>query len=115
IRDLEVQSTQQKKMLLRREEEIRALKKLVKPMSDRTAGRLASIRRRPQGNTPQKARNKWSSFEKKFNKLVVQRISFDLEEKCVHLSPFWNRFETFIFSITGNWNDTCTIGRRVSI
>lgn len=82
IRDLEVQSSQQKKMLQRRDQEIKALKKLVKPMSDRVAGRMPpQFKRVTHGNTPQKARKRWYTFEQKFNKLVLQRIQFEHEER----------------------------------
>lgn len=83
IRDLESKSNQQKMMLQRREQEIKALKKLVKPMSDKVAGRLQQIKRLSHGNTPQKARQKWYTFEHKFNKLVSQRIRFEQEERYV--------------------------------
>ncbi|UXI18052.1 Tyrosine-protein kinase transmembrane receptor Ror2 [Sarcoptes scabiei] len=79
IRDLEVQSNQQKKMLQRKDEEIKTLKRMVKPMSDRVAGRFH--KRHINGSTPQKARNKWHVFEAKFNKIVAQRMLFETEEK----------------------------------
>ncbi|OTF78349.1 hypothetical protein BLA29_001187 [Euroglyphus maynei] len=79
IRNLESRSNQQKKMLQRREEEIKNLKRLARPVySDRVAGRF---RRYMNGSTPQKARNKWTVFEQKFNKIVALRRQFELEEK----------------------------------
>ena len=79
IKNLESRSDQQKKMLQRREEELKNLKRLARPVySNRVAGR---IRRYVNGNTPQKARNTWNVFEQKFNKLVALRRHSELEEK----------------------------------
>ena len=83
IRDLELQSNRQKMMLQRRDDEIKALRKQVKPvMSDKTAGRFISrIKRGVSGHTPQKARSKWVNFEQKFSQLISQRNAFEQEEK----------------------------------
>ena len=83
IRDLEQRSNRQKMMLQRREDEIKALRRQVKPaMSDKAAGRIARrLSRGASGHTPQKARNKWANFEQKFNQLINQRIAFEQEEK----------------------------------
>lgn len=80
IKGLQTQSNQQKRMLQRREEEIKALRRQMKPMSERVAGRL-QMRSNFNGHTPQKARNKWTMFEQKFNKLLLQRTTCDNEEK----------------------------------
>ncbi|KAH7638489.1 hypothetical protein HUG17_2522 [Dermatophagoides farinae] len=80
IRNLETRSNQQKKILQRREEEIKNLKRLARPAySDRVGGRLR--RYMNGGSTPQKARDKWTQFEQKFNKIVALRTQFELEEK----------------------------------
>lgn len=83
IRDLELKSNRQKMMLQRREDEIKALRRQVKPtMSDKAAGRIPhQMKRGVSGHTPQKARNKWANFEQKFNQLINQRTSFEQEEK----------------------------------
>lgn len=80
IRKLESDSMKYKAMLKRREEEVVALKKRAKPMSDKVAGRLTTTNRqnvevKSSNNifSPRQAKQKWNELELAIKKLILNK------------------------------------------
>jgi kinesin family protein 4/21/27 len=87
IRTLEVESNRVKNLLRRKDEEINAIKKRAKPMSDRVAGRVinGNVRssRRPLPFSPIAAKQKWQKLEQDINKIVLSKQNISVHEKAM--------------------------------
>ncbi|XP_055933295.1 kinesin-like protein KIF21A isoform X2 [Argiope bruennichi] len=87
IRTLEAEKRMKENVLKRKQEEIMALRKSAKPMSDRVAGRVSQskdstfIIRRRQLASPKAAKLRWQSLEKSINQLVINRQSVNNTER----------------------------------
>uniref|UniRef100_A0A8D0D4Z3 Kinesin family member 21B n=1 Tax=Sander lucioperca TaxID=283035 RepID=A0A8D0D4Z3_SANLU len=95
IRALESQKRQQEQVLRRKTQEVTALRRLAKPMSDRVAGRVArwnqtppvtdsgaelsastTLQRKPAGvGSVGSARQKWQALERRIMDIVMQRMT----------------------------------------
>ncbi|GIY67621.1 hypothetical protein CDAR_553622 [Caerostris darwini] len=87
IRSLEAEKRMKENVLKRKQEEIMALRKSAKPMSDRVAGRVPQskdntfvIHRRKLAS-PKAAKARWQCLEKNINQLVISRQSINNTEK----------------------------------
>uniref|UniRef100_A0A672IAY8 Kinesin family member 21B n=1 Tax=Salarias fasciatus TaxID=181472 RepID=A0A672IAY8_SALFA len=85
IRALESQKRQQELVLRRKTQEVTALRRLTKPMSDRVAGRVARWNQTPPvtdsgaelrtGSFSKSARQKWQALERRIMDIVMQRMT----------------------------------------
>ncbi|XP_067137573.1 kinesin-like protein KIF21A isoform X2 [Centruroides vittatus] len=78
IRTLEAEKRMKENVLRRKQEEVAALRRMSKPMSDKVAGRVPASRR--HGFTTRKfsaklAKQKWQNLENNINKLVLNKQS----------------------------------------
>ncbi|CAL1275773.1 unnamed protein product [Larinioides sclopetarius] len=87
IRTLEAEKRMKENVLKRKQEEIMALRRSAKPMSDRVAGRVPQskdntfIIHRRQLASPKAAKLRWQSLEKSINQLVINRQSVNNTER----------------------------------
>ena len=84
IKSLETESNRYKNLLKRKDEEIKAIKTRVKPMSDRVAGRIPngnSRSRRPLPFSPVAVKYKWQKFENDIQKIVLSKQNISVHEK----------------------------------
>ncbi|KAG8200752.1 hypothetical protein JTE90_022353 [Oedothorax gibbosus] len=87
IRNLEAEKRMKENVIKRKQEEIAVLKRNVKPMSDKVAGRVCPpkdttfvIKRRNMAS-PKGAKSRWQSIEKSINQIVINRQSINNQEK----------------------------------
>ncbi|XP_054717642.1 kinesin-like protein KIF21A, partial [Uloborus diversus] len=87
IRSLEAEKRLKENVLKRKQEELMALRKSAKPMSDRVAGRVPQnkdmtyvINRRDPYFSPKVAKSRWQTVEKCINQLVISKQSVSCTE-----------------------------------
>lgn len=86
IRKLESESNKYKQMLKRKDEEVNALKKRVKPMSDKVAGRLPAyshkqdLIKQSMAFSPRQAKQKWNELEMGIKKLILNKQTLRTHE-----------------------------------
>ncbi|RWS28175.1 kinesin-like protein KIF21A, partial [Leptotrombidium deliense] len=88
IRNLEIEKNRARAMLKRKDEEVNALKKRIKPMSDKVAGRVGhssrsngSSARRALPFSPRATKHKWQILEQNISKLILNKQTIALHEK----------------------------------
>lgn len=78
IRTLEAEKRMKENVLRRKQEEVAALRRMSKPMSDRVAGRLPASKRHgaiTRRFSAKLAKQKWQNLENNINKLVLNKQS----------------------------------------
>ena len=78
IRSLETEANRVKSLLKRKEEQMLSMKKMIKPMSDKVAGRISSSRAKKLN--AMSMRQRWRTIESGINKLVLNKKSISQNE-----------------------------------
>ncbi|XP_015784967.1 kinesin-like protein KIF21A isoform X2 [Tetranychus urticae] len=87
IRNLETEANRVKSLLKRKEDQVMAMKKMIKPMSDKVAGRVKSSSRMRKGSekssvvrSPKVIKQKWQSIEQDINKVMIYKKNIAIHE-----------------------------------
>ncbi|XP_053213727.1 kinesin-like protein KIF21A isoform X2 [Panonychus citri] len=86
IRNLETEANRVKSLLKRKEDQVVAMKKMIKPMSDKVAGRVKSSRVRKGSEkpsvilSPKVIKQRWQSIEQDINKVMLYKKNIAIHE-----------------------------------